>query len=121
MRHENWVRAVAFSPDGRRSFAFTQWWVHVAEIDGDEWRPVISRLLPGPWRWAAQCHFPDKSGSRIRMGLGVTGDSTQIVTMDFDRPGAPAIEGDPRRLLEEWQRRLGLKINAAGEIVPFWQ
>ncbi len=119
MRHEQSVRAVAFSPDGRRTFAFTEWWVHVSEIDGDQWRPVISRLLPGAWRWHGECHFTDDAGARIRAGLGVTGDSTQVVTIDFDHPAEP-IEGDPRALLEEW-RRLGLKINTAGEIVPLWQ
>jgi hypothetical protein len=41
--------------------------------------------------------------------------------MDFDHPGAEPLKGDPRALLEEWERRLGLKINPAGEIVPLWQ
>jgi len=120
-RHEDSVLAVAFSPDGRRTFAFTRWWVHVAQIEGDEWLVVTSRLLPGAWRQNAQCHFLDDAGSRIQMGLGVRSDSTQIVTMDFDHPDAEPIVGDPRALLDEWQRRLGLKINAAGEIVPLWQ
>ncbi|MGH9842315.1 MAG: hypothetical protein ACREEM_26495 [Blastocatellia bacterium] len=53
--------------------------------------------------------------------MSVTGNSTQIVTMDFDHPGGEPIEGDPKQLLDEWQRRLGLKINAAGEVVPLWQ
>ncbi|MGH9847163.1 MAG: hypothetical protein ACREEM_51360, partial [Blastocatellia bacterium] len=121
MRHEASVEAVAFSPDGRRTFAFTQWWMHVAELDGDEWRAAASRLLPGAWRWRSQCHFLDPAGSRIQLGVGVTGNSTRVMTIALDYSDAEPMAGDRRRLLDEWQRRLGLKINAAGEIVPLWQ
>ena len=120
LRHDSLVRAVAFSPDGQRALAFTDWWVHSANLDGDGWHPFVSRLLPGPFRENGQCHFLDKAGSRIQLGLGVTGDSTQVVTIGIDSAEAAPLEGDPRALLEEWQKRLGLRINPAGEVVPLW-
>jgi hypothetical protein len=129
MRYENAVFAVAFSPDGRRAFAATDWWLHEAELDDQGWRPAISRLLPGMFRWGAQMHFLDPAGSRLQLGLGVTGNSMRVVkiALDYSDPladplaDAEPIAGDPQALIEEWQRRLGLKINAAGEVVPLWQ
>ena len=49
-----------------------------------------------------------------------TRDSIRIDTVRFDIPDAPPIQGDPKALLEDWQKRLGLKFNDQHKIVPMW-
>lgn len=69
----------------------------------------------------AKFFFPDPAATQIRAALGVTGDALQIVTIRLDGYDAEPVQGNPRVLLEEWQKRLGLRINEAGEIVPAHQ
>lgn len=43
-------------------------------------------------------------------------------TMCFDKADAPPIEGDPKELLKEWQKKLGLRLDEeTGEIEPLYQ
>jgi hypothetical protein len=69
-------------------------------------------------KWDAKFFFPDPAAAHVRVALGVTGDTLQIVTIRLDGYDAEPVQGDPQVLLEEWQKRLGLRINEAGEIVP---
>jgi hypothetical protein len=113
--------SVAFSPDGHTLLTATQWWLHVWRKSGEEWQPFAHRLLPGPMKWDAKFFFPDPAATQIKAALGVTGDALQIVTLRLDGYDTEPIQGDPKVLLEEWQKRLGLRINEAGEIVPAHQ
>jgi len=55
------------------------------------------------------------------MAVSVTGNAIRIITLRLDRPNADPVQGEPANLLERWQKRLGLQINAAGAIVPPYQ
>ncbi len=50
----------------------------------------------------------------------VTGDSLRIETLRFDSADAPPMPGDPNALLDEWQKKLGLKFDEQQKIVPVW-
>jgi len=121
LRHERAVWAVAFSPDGRTLLTVTQWWLHAWRKSGEEWLPFTHRLLPGSMKWGAKFFFTDPAAAQIRAALGVTGDTMQIVSIRLDGYDAEPVQGDPKVLVEEWQKRLGLRINEAGEIVPVHQ
>ncbi|MCI0486099.1 MAG: hypothetical protein L0229_05815, partial [Blastocatellia bacterium] len=121
LQHNEWVRAVAFSPDGQIVLTATDGWLHASLFDGAEVRPLASRLLRGAWVWQGEFYFMDPSADQIKVAVKPTGNSIQIITLRLDRPDAEPVEGDPTALLEEWQKRLGLRINEAGEIVPIYQ
>ena len=72
-------------------------------------------------KWDAKFFFPYPDARQIRVALGAPRDALQIVTIQLDGYDAEPVQGDPQVLLEEWQKRLGLRINEAGEIVPAHQ
>ena len=57
---------------------------------------------------------------RIQAPISPTEDSLHITTLRFEIPDVEPIHGDPQQLLEEWQKKLALKINNQGEIVPLY-
>jgi hypothetical protein len=118
MQHNGDVVAVAFSPDGKTIMAATKWWVHLSFVVSDTTTPVpkASRLLSGACTGAYR--FLDPSGNQMQVAVRATGNAVRIDTLRFDIPNAPALPGDPKTLLEEWQRKLALKFDENGKIVP---
>jgi hypothetical protein len=58
----------------------------------------------------------------MQVAVLVTGDSIQIIDLHFDKPDAPPLQGDPDKLLKEWQEKLALKLNEeTGKIEPLYQ
>ena len=119
-RHNRAVTSVAFSPDGKTIMAASAWWIHQSMVSGDTIKPKASRLLPG--RWAAAYRFLDNQGDHMRVAVRVTGDSIKIIDLHFDKPDAPPLQGDPDKLLKEWQEKLALKLHEeTGKIEPLYQ
>ena len=56
----------------------------------------------------------------MQVAVCITGNAIKIDTLRFDIPKAPPLEGDPKTLLEEWQKKLALKFDANGKIVPMY-
>jgi hypothetical protein len=50
--------------------------------------------------------------------LGDIGNSFHFETLRLDGPTDPTIEGNPKKLLEKWQARLGLKFDEQMRPVP---
>src|SRR5262249_42491711 len=115
------IHAVVFSPDGRKVLVATRWWLHIAQFDGAGTRALVSRLLPEEWPVHGDFHFLDASANRVQVAVSPTADSIRIITLQLDSPDATPVQGDPQQLLIEWQRKLGLEINKAGEIVPNYE
>jgi hypothetical protein len=116
IRHDGGVRAVAFSPDGRT--VMTGSYDKMARL----WRaetgePVGQPIRHGSWVNAV-AFSPDG-----RMVLTGSADGTaRLWRVDAEQPGQSLLDqGDPTKLLEEWQKKLALRINDAGEIVPMYQ
>jgi hypothetical protein len=58
-------------------------------------------------------------GDHMQVAVLVTGDSIQIIDIHFDKPEAPPLQGDPDKLLKEWQEKSTLKLNEETErLVP---
>ncbi len=114
MRHENDVRAVAFSPDGRRVLTGSQ--DNTARLWIAETGAPFGVLMRHENGVRAVAFSPD--GHRILTGSDDT--TARLWSIETGSDSDPIV-GDPEQLLIEWQRRLGLKINDAGEIVPLWQ
>jgi len=112
LKHSDWVRVVAFSPDGQKVLTLTRWWIHVVDAS-DFGRPIIDTLLPAPFM---AFQPSDSTGARLRVAVAPTGDSVRILELEPGRPASEPLEGDPAHLLEEWQRKLGLRITEAGAI-----
>jgi len=54
----------------------------------------------------------------MQIAVRTTGNAIRIDTLRFDIPNAPPLQGDPKTLLEEWQKKLTLKFDENGKIVP---
>ncbi|MDQ1352841.1 MAG: hypothetical protein QG657_3147, partial [Acidobacteriota bacterium] len=92
----------------------TDWWIHRSIVDGNKILPQSSRLLPNSSSRAF--HFPDEQGDKMQVAVRVTEDSIKIITVRFDIPDAPPLQGDPKELLAEWQNKLALKLKEDGKI-----
>jgi WD40 repeat protein len=129
------VAGLRFSREVREIAAITRSWAHLAHIsDGGGLVPQTSRLfppglLPGnsgadllldPPSVESALSFLDGPGLKARVPLLVTGTSILPATLNFDAYEGVPLEGDPESLLTDWQRRLALAINGAGEIAPVW-
>lgn len=121
LRHRRPVRAVAFSPDGTMVLAATQRWLHAARVHSEAIQPTASRLLPGVWIWGGTFFFLEPSANQLRVAVLITVDAICIITLHLDRFTADPVQGEPANLLEHWQKKLGLRLNDAGEIVPLYQ
>jgi hypothetical protein len=113
MRHKGRVRAVAFSLDGRRVLTGSD------DKTARVWNAETGAPIGEPMRnsdWVRAVAFsPD--GRRL---LTWSDDNTARLWCVETVSDADPIAGDHKQLMTEWQRRLGLKINEAGEIVPLW-
>jgi WD40 repeat protein len=110
------VLSVAFNPDGKSFFVATLHWLSSYSWDGKHAVPQNSQLLHGFWRKAFR--FPFDCQHCLQVALGDTENSLHIETLHLDTPNDPPIQGDPKELLEKWQRRLGLKFDDQMNLVP---
>ncbi len=112
------VQAVAFSPDGKTVVLLTLYWAHQLDVSDGNFETKanhwFSNYQTGAYR------FLDDSGNRLQVVSHVTGNSLTIETMQFDSLDASPLPGDPNSLLDEWQRKLDLKFDDQGKIVPMW-
>ncbi|UCH98349.1 MAG: AAA-like domain-containing protein [Candidatus Aminicenantes bacterium] len=117
--HYGLIRSVSYSPDGRTVTVATDNWIHQSDIYGDTIKPKASRLLPGIGTGAYR--FLDDKGDKMHVAVKVTGNSIKIYTIRFDIPDAPPIKGNPDELMEEWQKKLALKLDEeTGKIEPMY-
>src|SRR5262249_46562919 len=116
LRHDSFVIAVAFSPDGAYAAVMTDKWIHFSSVTEGGLIHRASRRVPGPW--CGGFHFDSSDGLRLRIVWPFAGDSIRIDTLRFDAPDAPPIEGDPKELLNDWMKRLALKFDERWKIVP---
>ncbi len=64
--------------------------------------------------------FDETNPDLLQVGLLVTGNGIITADVRFNIADAPPFECDLKGLLEVWQRKLGLKFDADGKIVPRW-
>lgn len=114
------VTDVAWSADESTLYVNSGNWLYRYSFTPSDAEPVAARFLPGnPVR--ASMQVPADCASCVRMAFFETGDSIFVETIDFDEPGGDPIEGDPEELLEEWQRKLGLRIDEDRRFHPYWE
>ncbi|MGH9890468.1 MAG: AAA-like domain-containing protein [bacterium] len=117
LQHEGPFWAVAFSPDGRAVLTARSRWVLLWQLSNtNKLTPIAARLLDG--NWTGGYRFNDLAGMTTMLAVLDTADTIRIDAVRFDRPDAPALEGDPNTLVEEWQQRLALRLQADGSVVP---
>jgi len=111
---------LAFSPDGTSLFVASRWWARSFRVDGTTLAPVASRPFPNllPRHCGRFFRFLDPSGDQIQVAVMPTRDKVILKILSFDTDYDPPIEGDAETLLAEWQKRLALKIQDDGDIVP---
>ncbi|HEX4965499.1 MAG TPA: AAA-like domain-containing protein [Thermoanaerobaculia bacterium] len=110
------ARTLAFSPEGKVFFVATAHWLNTYSWDGQKAVPLSSQLLHGFWKRGFR--FPSDCENCLQVALGDTGNSFHLETLHLDEPIDLPIEGDPRKLLEKWQGRLGLKFDEQMRPVP---
>jgi hypothetical protein len=92
----------------------------MARIDGERPRVRGSRFLPGssPLLASRSFRFLDPSADRVQFAVVPSFGTVLATTVRFDGFDGPPIEGDPVQLLDQWQKKLALRINERGEIMP---
>jgi hypothetical protein len=112
------VLATAFSPDGSSLFMATRWWGHRVRLDGTDPTSYSSRPFPAAFSADSPTALRPigESADHLQVALLTASDTVSVNSLNFDGYEATAIQGDPGRLLDEWLRRLGLKITADGDI-----
>jgi hypothetical protein len=110
------AQTITFSPNGKVLLIATGYWLNTYSWDGEKAVPQNSQLLHGVWKEAFR--FPSDCEDCLEVALGDTGNSFHLETLRLDGPTDPPIEGDPKKLLEKWQARLGLKFDKEGKPVP---
>jgi WD40 repeat protein len=112
------VGSLALSPDGRMVLTATKTWIHIARFDGRDLTHVASRLSPRMWPNRDGARFLDDSGMHVQVVDWASIGPSRLLTVRFDQPGAQPVRGDPTALLQEWERKMDVRITENGEIVP---
>lgn len=98
---------------------------HLWRQDGLRLAPLGTRRVPqsesfelarGELAYGLQ--ISDHPGGRVLIGARPTREGQEMAVLDFADPGPDRLEGEPEALMREWQRRLGLRIDVSGAIVP---
>jgi len=98
---------------------------HLWRQDGLRLAPLGTRRVPqsesfelarGELAYGLQ--ISDHPGGRVLIGARPTREGQEMAVLDFADPGPDRLEGEPEALMREWQRRLGLRIDSSGAIVP---
>ena len=110
------VRTLVFSPNGRALVVATVHWLNTYSWDGKKAVLKSSQLLQGFWETGFR--FPPDCERCLQVALGGMGKSFRSETLYLDEPTDPPIEGDPKKLLEKWQNRLGLRFDEQMRPVP---
>jgi len=117
LKHNGWVLAASFSPDGKSIITATSFWIYRSEFSKNGMTPVAARPLPYLNYIASGFRFLDPSGETLQVALKYTADTIVLSTINFNTPPVPAIKGTPAELMNEWQFKLGLVLDAkTGEI-----
>jgi hypothetical protein len=108
-------RSIAFTPDGEGIVIATDRWVHLYRLSQGELAIQASRRLDGSWSDAFS--FLKDDGSVLQIITGVSDHYLRKEVINFTTTNAPPLEGDPRALIQEWSRKLGVALSN-DEIAP---
>jgi len=101
-------RYAAFASDRR---------IHLARLDEKKLSETKDWFFPYTGKIRG-LHFADNTGQRLYVVTGIVDERLQVITLNANSPPTDRpIQGDPKDLLDEWQKKLGLRINAAGKLV----
>ena len=110
------VVTLRYAPAGERLVVQTSEWVHLVDLGGT---PTVagSLLLSGltqPWGLRFESDDGGKVGVLVDRGPG----DVELQHLDFFNPPAVSAELRDFEPIEDWLRRLKLRFDAAGELVP---
>ncbi len=113
MRYQDHVWAMAFSPDGKTVLTGSE------EGTAQVWQTETGQPVGEPMRHQgaveAVAYSPD---GKTVLTASVDGTS-RLWRVGCCEP-MQHLQGEPAELLEVWQKKLGLQINEAGEVVPLY-
>jgi WD40 repeat protein len=111
--HEDWVWTLAFSPDGRTLATGSR------DKTARLWDATTGQPLAQPFHHKDRVLTLAFSPNGHILATGSADKTARLWDMQIKQSQAqPLLQDDPVELLRDWERRLGLKINEAGEIVP---
>jgi WD40 repeat protein len=106
------IRQVSISNDGKSILAFSDSWIHLYSIQGSKLEYVDGRLvgirdLP---------RILDNSGQNLRLIVPLSSGSLEVDDISFAPSPDAKLVGNPKDLLETWQRKLSLKFDDRGAL-----
>ncbi len=114
LKYEGAINNLAFSGDGGFASAITPSWMYLCSVQQDRLDYLKGALIADPWE--PLLGILD-NGRRFRFVYQLGRDGLQLQDLRLDRTeGLSVFKGDPKKLLEDWQRKLGLSIRELGQI-----
>ena len=113
------VDAVAFTGDGKLLVTVSGRWLTASPIPNTDLGPPRAvRWLPGYLPSGGGMRRSDTCTTCFQLALVDARGRIRIHDTNVEEPSASPLEGEPRSLLETWQRRLGLRLDDHGELTP---
>lgn len=109
------VRWIGFTDGGSHLLVQTLHWVHRAEFDGRRLRVVGSRLLDVGVAPGALPATP--SGDEVRLVGGIGSGQVSFRELEFETTQEEPLPATSPLLERDWSTALGLRVDAAGEVV----
>ncbi|HEY0762439.1 MAG TPA: WD40 repeat domain-containing protein [Pyrinomonadaceae bacterium] len=106
------IQQVSISNDGKSILAFSDSWIHLYSIQSDRLEYVDGRLvgirdLP---------RVLDNSGQNLRLIVPLSSGSLEVDDISFAPSPDAKLVGNPKDLLETWQRKLSLTFDERGAL-----
>jgi hypothetical protein len=114
IRHRAGITRLQFSDNGNALIAFTENWAHHYSIGDGAFRYTGSRLL---FDAIAPVRLRQVAPGRFQYLARHPGNIFERMEVRFD--SADTVPGR-NWALDEWQRRLGLKFDPSGNVVPYY-
>ena len=99
---------------GKSIYVLEHQWIHRYKISDGSFQLIGSRLLPIGWSYALR--FPDGSSDHVQVISRETNSTLKIDNLRFDILDFKPIQGGPQSLLEQWEKKLGMKLQWNGSV-----
>jgi WD40 repeat protein len=111
------IRRIKFSTDGGRFAVLTPSWIYLVRVDSGTLTYEGGALIADPWQPVFNLS-PD--GKQLRFAYLLGANAVQLHDLDLDPIDLGNLADNPAQALDQWQKRLGLRVGELGQIRKLW-
>jgi WD40 repeat protein len=99
-----------FTPDGSEVIIVTSGkYMHRYKVSNRQFQPVATRFIGGQW-FPVGYWFLDKEGNTLQYAIRESNACIRLKTLQWNTYNEKPIQGKPKELLNQWQKRLRIRI-----------